>query len=77
MPNIPSKDKLDSLGRERKCSHAKAQAYLQNVVPNCYFRYSFQVKCNRCKKWIGDKIKDYQLPKDFKGVAEIVIIKPK
>lgn len=54
----------------------KAKTYLYNVVPNCSFRYSFQVRCNRCKKWIGKKPKDLPLPKDFNQVAEIVTIRP-
>lgn len=61
--------------KKMKCSHAKAMAYLHGVVPNVSFGYSFQVQCNRCKTWIGERQKDYKLPKDFKGVAEIVRIR--
>ena len=60
-----------------KCSCKKAVAYFNCVVPNVSFNQSFQVQCNRCKKWIGDKIKDYELPKDFKELANIVTIRPK
>jgi hypothetical protein len=57
-----------------KCSHAKAHLYLNNIVPNIDPSQSFQVKCNRCGKWIGKKNKGYPLPRDMK-VARFISLK--
>ena len=49
-----------------KCSHKKALAiYKANKIGWTDEKVRLEVKCNRCKKYVGDKVYDYALPRDM------------
>ena len=54
-----------------KCSHKKALAiYQANKIGWTDEKVRLEVKCNRCKKYVGDKVYDYALPRDmFKPIS--------